>query len=147
MATATEILERLQSLSVREMLIESIEETADLYVDLNTAQLLEGKDGDNQPLRPQYAIESYADQKNRMNPLPGYGNPDLKLTGAFYKGYGVRVEGTDVVKFSTVSYADGLFEKYGNAIGQLDEERHEEYVQGDLAPILYDKFREQTGLI
>jgi len=82
-----------------------------------------------------------------MNPAPGYGNPDLKLTGAFYQGYGIRVEGDEVIKDSDVEYADDLFLKYGNAIGQLDEQRHEQYVEEELAPTLYEKVREQTGLI
>lgn len=147
MATATQILARLKGLNVKDLVTESIMETADRYVELNLAQLLQGKDGNDQPLRPSYARARYARVKFEMNPAPGYGNPDARLTGAFYKGYGVRVEGDQVIKDSNVEYADDLFEKYGNAIGQLDEERHQEYTEEDLAPVLYEKFREQTGLI
>ncbi len=147
MATATEMIERLQGLNIRDLLIESIEETAQQYVELNTAQLYEGKDGNDQPLNPTYASPKYARVKNEMNPTPGYGNPDLKLTGAFYGGYELRVEGDDLVKDSDVEYADDLFAKYGNAIGQLDEANHEQYVNEEMAPVLYEKVRELTGLL
>lgn len=147
MATTRDIIERLQGLNLQELLTESIEETAAQYVDLNTAQMYQGKDGDGQSIAPQYGSESYANEKNQMNPTPGYGIPDLRLSGAFYRGYKVRVEGQDLVKDSDVPYADELFNKYGNAIGQLDEVNHEEYVEQELAPVLYDKVREQTGLL
>jgi hypothetical protein len=147
MATASEIEERLKALDLRKLLTESIEETADQYVELNQQQMYAGKDGDGREISPQYARQDYAVMKNQMNPAPGYGTPDLKLTGAFYQGYGVRVEGDEVIKDSNVEYADQLFEKYGNAIGELDEGRHEEYVEGEMGPVFYDKVREQTGLI
>lgn len=147
MAYTRDIIERLQGLNLESLLTESIAETAAQYVDLNTAQLYQGKDGDGQAISPLYRSNGYADEKSRMNSAPGYGVPDLKLTGAFYRGYTVRVEGQDLVKDSNVEYADELFNKYGNAIGQLNEVNHEEYVERELAPVLYDKVREQTGLI
>jgi hypothetical protein len=147
MATTTEMLERLRSLNVRDLLVSSIEETAAEYVELNTRQMYQGLDGNGQKIQPTYRRQRYARVKNEMNSAPGYGVPDLKLTGAFYQGYGVRVEGDEVVKDSDVPYADDLFEKYGNAIGELDEDFHEEYVDGNLAPLFYDKVREETGLI
>ncbi len=147
MATTSDLLERLQSLNLRELLADSIEETAPEYVELNTQQLFKGLDGMGQSIRPLYRSAKYARVKNQSNPLPGYGTPDLKLTGAFYQGYELKVEGDELVKDSDVDYADQLFEKYGNEIGQLDEENHEEYIQENLAPAFYDRVREQTGLI
>jgi len=148
MATTAQIIERLTTVrdSVRDLLVSSIEETAEQYVDLNTEQMYQGLDGSGQKISPQYKLQEYADMKSQMNSAPGYGTPDLKLTGAFYQGYGVRVEGDDVIKDSDVEYADELFERYGNAIGELDEENHEQYVEGDLAPVFMDKVREITGL-
>lgn len=146
MATASELIERLQGLNLREILTESIEETAPQYVELNTQQLFKGLDGTGGSIHPLYRSAKYARMKNQMNALPGYGTPDLKLTGAFYQGYGVRVEGDEVVKDSDVAYADDLFEKYGNAIGELDEENHEAYIDNGLSPVFTDKVREQTGL-
>lgn len=147
MATTTDIIERLQGMNLQELLTESILETAEQYVDLNTAQLYQGKDGDGQPISPQYAWDTYAAEKNQMNPTPGYGIPDLKLTGAFYRGYTLQVEGDEVIKDSDVEYADDLFTKYGNQIGELDEVNHDEYVNGEMAPVFYDKVRELTGLL
>jgi len=147
MATASQLEERLRNLNLRDILIASIQETAADYAVLNTNQLYEGVDGTGQKIAPQYASEGYADMKSKMNSAPGYGTPDLHLTGAFYRGYQLVVEGDELIKDSNVEYADELFEKYGNHIGQLDAENHEQYVDNTLAPVFYDKVREETGLI
>lgn len=147
MATATEMIERLQNLNLHDALVSSIEETAADYAVLNTGQMYEGLDGSGQKISPQYKSPQYAQEKHEMNPLPGYGYPDAHLTGAFYRGYGMRVEGDELVKDSNVDYADKLFEKYGNELGQLDPENHEKYIEGALAPVFYEKIREETGLL
>jgi hypothetical protein len=148
MSTTAELIQRLTQLrdNMREVLVDSIEETASIYVDLNTEQMYVGKDGTGRSISPMYKFIEYANQKSAMNPAPGFGVPDLKLTGAFYEGYTVHVEGDQVIKDSTVEYADKLFEKYGNAIGELDDDFHQQYVEGDLAPVFMDKVREITGL-
>lgn len=147
MATASQLLERLQNLNLRDTLVSSIEETAADYAVLNTGQMYEGLDGTGQKILPQYKSPQYAREKNYMNPLPGYGYPDAHLTGAFYRGYRLTVEGDELVKDSNVDYADKLFEKYDNELGQLDEENHEKYIDEALAPVFYDKVREETGLL
>lgn len=149
MATAAQLIQRITTLrdNMRETLVEAIEETADQYVELNTKQMYAGLDGTGRQISPQYASQEYATQKNQMNPAPGYGTPDAYLTGAFYRGYGIRVEGDQVIKDSDVEYADKLFEKYGNELGELDDDSREQYINEGMAPVFYDKVREITGLL
>ncbi len=66
-------------------------ELQDEIVRLNTQeQLFKGKDATGQKITPKYKRRRYAVAKNRMNPQPGMGTPDFKVTGAFYKGFYVK---------------------------------------------------------
>src|SRR5690348_238105 len=103
MAYATEIIERLEQLKsgFTTMLEESIQETESGFIDLNTQQMYEGKNSDGGEIGA-YRSEVYAEMKNQMNSLPGFGVPDLKLTGAFYEGYSLRIQGGEIEETSNV---------------------------------------------
>lgn len=71
------------------------------------------KIGDSQP----YKNADYAFDKYRQNPLPGLGNPDLDLTGAFQAGMAVIIAGGVVSIKSSDSKNDKLTAKYPDIFG------------------------------
>lgn len=54
--------------------------------ELNTEQLAQGIDenGNQIGARLPYRSREYANYKNRLNPVAGIGNPDLRLTGDYW---------------------------------------------------------------
>ena len=147
MATPGDILDSLEEMDVEAIIKESVQEVSEEYVKRNLDQLYEGLDSEGQKITPKYRRNKYARVKNEMNPLPGLGTPDLFVTGAFYEGTEVRLEGEDLVEESSVDYAKDLEQKYGEEqIWGLDEENHDEFVNEDLQPLIIEKISEQTGL-
>ena len=70
-------------------------------VEYNREQLSEGIRSDLQQIRPVYVDQWYANMKQRMNGKPKNGTPDLKLTGSFYDGFVIKMQGYN--KYSVTS--------------------------------------------
>lgn len=151
MAGLKAIISKVQSLNMREIAQLSVLNTTDQVVELNQMQLTEGLNakgdllGATKPYRP-YKMEDgreYADFKNRINPVPGYGNPDLYLTGAFYEGMYGQVE-NDVLRIdSRDSKSNALQGKYGRDIFGLTEESKAHYVRVVLKPEAFNELKKQ----
>lgn len=59
-----------------------LKETEDEIIKLNTErQLFLGLNNKGQKIKPSYKNKRYSKSKNLKNPLSGYGNPDLSLSG------------------------------------------------------------------
>lgn len=104
-----------------------IKKTSKEYADLNIDQLRHGKTSKDEHIKPEYASRSYAEIKNKMNPMAGAGIPDLKLTGAFYRGFGVTVSGDTVRVRSSDEKQNALVEKYGIDIFGLSSDSLKKY--------------------
>lgn len=155
--TIVQIIEQLKvaKAAIPRIISESIGETGDQYVAGVKKQLFAGFDGDGDRLQVYqnyYAnfdgtgIQSYPNYKNKLNPTPGYGNPDLNLTGKYYAGLGIHVEGDSVFSGSTDSKDLALQTKYGPAIVKLGGEYSDEYVQTDLGPVVKRNLTDLTNL-
>lgn len=77
-------------------------------------QLLEGKNQHNQPIG-KYNQIPYAIKKEGMNSRPGFGNVDLKLTGAMFEGMKLIQEGDAYTVESNVEYFKDNLDRYGEA--------------------------------
>lgn len=141
----SEMKRRLQGLNVAQVAEETIEETKQAFIDLNTAQMYKGLDNTGQPIHPAYRSPKYARVKHEMNPLPGLGIPDAHVTGAFYRGYTLMAQGGKVTENSTVPYADELSEKYPEMWG-LDPENLVTYRTGPFWSVLKNKVETQLFL-
>jgi len=121
----------------------SIEDTKEQLLDFNTEQLFKGltsMEGNFQ----QYASPIYADLKASRNPLPGYGNPDLFLTGAFYRGFQAEVSGGLIKIYSTDAKAESLEKKYGkDYIYGLSEGYRQEYINEVLRKAFFRNIKKQ----
>ncbi|MDP4151194.1 MAG: hypothetical protein Q8943_17440 [Bacteroidota bacterium] len=144
MSTIRGMLEKFRSLDTDLLVEQSVSETTDQYANLNTEQLHQGLNADGEQIG-QYRNELYATMKHEMNPLPGFGVPDLRLTGAFYAGIRSVIQGDAVVTESTDEKNTALVEKYGHLFGLSDKFR-QEYVNGSLRPRFRQKVRDVTGV-
>lgn len=145
MATFAEMIQRMESLALEAAAEKSVEETAEKIEEKNRQQLVEGFDSDgNRLLR--YRSNKYARAKHEMNPLPGLGNPDLKVTGNFQRRIEVRVSDGDIVTNSDDPKAEDLEEKYGLGIYGLGVEKGNEYIRDDLHPVFKDKIANHLKL-
>lgn len=115
-------LERnLQRLNVADAAADAINRHRDEAAAALRKQLYEGKDATGGRLR-RYRSRLYAEMKNQMNPAPGFGNPDLYLTGAFHRSIRATVTGEGVTFDATDTKAADLVDKYSSAILDISEE-------------------------
>ena len=104
MATASQLLERLQSINIAQEFQDAFNEQAYYAEDLNVMQLKDGMGGDG-PM-PDYSEKS----------VTKYGKPAGRIrlydTGDFYKGITYKAEGDTIKAFSTDQKNDYLEEFY-----------------------------------
>lgn len=62
-----------------------------------------------------YRFEEYAEQKNAMSSLAGFGNVDLTYSGVMGRAIQIDNFNGDYKVFSTVGHYDEIVEKYGEA--------------------------------
>jgi len=75
-----------------------------------------------------YQSEEYAQQKHEQNPLAGYGNVDLFLTGSLSDDITVTKKGEKFEIFSTDEKYKKLASKYGAEEFGLTEEQLQEFL-------------------
>lgn len=129
---AIERLERLKT-NLPAIAEQSVYESRDEYTEDQKEQLFQGSDNRGRSFKTYYDPE-YARMKNQMNPIPGYGYPDLKLTGAFYQGIYTKIEGGKIVVGSTDSKAADLEKKYRYVFGLAPDEM-EKFLYNTLKPV------------
>lgn len=145
MLTISSLSEKFKALNTDKVIDESLNETKDEFKAINKQQLKAGKTNTGENVAPKYRSRKYASAKNQMNPLPGLGNPDLFLTGAFYEGIDVEV-GKDV--FDIISKDEKgpeLENKYKDIFG-LGNNFKKKYLDEDLGPTVQKKISNFIGL-
>lgn len=114
-----------------------VQEHSNVLVDMNTDQLKQGRDSTGAHISPQYYSDDYAEMKNRMNPRPGFGVPDLFFEGDFQEGFFVEKTESGWEIDSRDEKRDRLASKYGKDIfgnTRTDEEEfNREYILPELA--------------
>ena len=108
-------------------------------------QMLEGKNKKGARIG-RYRSGAYARMKEVMNPLPGFGVPDLRLTGEFFKQIYVDIRDNTVIVDSTDEKTQSLVNKYGEEIFGLSKNTKSEFIKKDLRPVFMKKISEATGL-
>lgn len=165
MPTVDDMIENLASFQVRKEATAAIKKNAGAMVLLNLSQLNVGEDINGEHFREyapwQYETgEDYADVKHEMNPKPGWGNPDLRFTGNFYKGFYVEIDGNDIIMDSRDEKSQILQEMYpadpttgttldydrDSLIFGLQDKNHELFLFDVTFPDFAQMFQEATGL-
>lgn len=139
------MLDRFKKVDVQDLSEQSMEAAAPKLSQRQREQLLEGKNALGEKVG-RYRNPQYARMKNAMNPKPGYGVPDLKLSGNFHKGIYTDVRGDTIITDSTDTKTQKLADKYGEEIFGLSEEKKNVFIKEDLHPVFMEKIKQQTGL-
>lgn len=140
------MLRRVKSVQLEREVPVIVQNTADEMVRLNRSQLYKGVNVEGNKLTP-YQSPLYALEKNRTNPAPGLFNPDLFVTGAFYRGFYAQVKaGKSVIFGSTDVKSEALEEKYGKLIFGLTKDNKRVYLDTTVWPMIRAYVSRQTGL-
>lgn len=100
------------------------------FADAQREQLTDGFDNTGGRLRS-YKSRQYAQKKNIMNSRPGFGNPDLKLTGSFHRQLFMTPFRGYLLIGSLDEKAPKLESAYPSALGLADPYKGE-YTEGPL---------------
>ena len=123
----------------------AVQEHSNIIIDMNTETLMHGLDADGEKLTPEYRSDEYAAEKNRMNPLPGEGTPDLFLEGNFHSGFYVKPEKMGWSIDSKDSKRDKLANKYGDDIfgntKEDEKEINEDYIKPEMIEFSLDNLK------
>lgn len=145
--TARGLIRKLEAINVASIVVESVEDTEKDFIEANTTgQLLFGIDKNDQRITPGYKSKYYAKKKALINPLPGLGTPDLKVSGNFYDKMRIKVNRENIEISSGVDYAKRLEENYGDSIYGLNDKQRPAYIFGPFFNAFKNKFESFTGL-
>lgn len=143
--TIVSLSAKFQTLDTNKIIQESLVETIPQFEASQKDQLYAGKTKKGTKIRPGYRNLKYAAAKAAMNPLPGFGTPDLKLTGSFYAGLDVEV-GKDVFDIISKDEKGPMLEnKYPDIFG-LGTTYKSKYLSEGLGPVVRGKISDFTGL-
>lgn len=131
MTTIAEMYNRVKRLDLRKQVPILIEQSADELIALNQRQLYnKSEDSEGIPLRF-YANNGYAFYKEQLNSNPGFGRPDYRLTGAFYRGFYLSVTNSSYSIDSRDSKTAKLEARSPKVFG-LTNDSKSQYVQNTL---------------
>jgi len=137
-----ELHQRVTEVDKDRLIDECLSELKGKVIELNLSQLDAGLNREGKRFR-QYRNRKYAGMKARMNPRPGYGNPDLKLTGDFWKAFRADiVGGIDI--YSTDQKATDLESRYEDIYGLTEDNLN--VLRAEFLILFNDRFRAEVGL-
>jgi hypothetical protein len=99
---------KLKAIDLIQVSLEAVRENEGMLIEMNHAQLQNSIDREGEALG-EYASIEYANKKGRID-------VDLKLTGAFYRGWNVKADDFPILFDSTDSKTEDLKQKYGEEI-------------------------------
>lgn len=144
MTTVTDLQQRLKKLDIHFEAEEAMNNTADDILSKQKDQLLHGVRADGSMIG-KYKSQVYAAKKHAMNPLPGFGNMDWKLTGDLHKALFVDVRRDIFVIDSADSKTGSLIQRFGDPMG-LTKQSQSDYMEQRLQPQFMQQVRIVTGL-
>lgn len=115
-------------------------------IEVNRDNLLSGFNALGVKITRAYRSAKYAEKKRAKNALPGYGVPDLNLTGSFYNAIEFHISGANLVWENSDSKAAKLLEKYGSVLGVSENERLQRYRTEYLYPAIARGIKAKTGM-
>lgn len=114
--TIAGLYEKVQQLNTDRVIEQAFDDTSKQFAEANRDQMNDGIGRDGQKIG-KYQNPAYARRKASLNPKPGYGNVDLRLTGAFQREIIVTANGDKVLTGSLDPKSPQLEAKYPNAFG------------------------------
>lgn len=124
-----------------EIVLEVIRRNEPTLVDLNTAQLMEGKDADGNSLG-EYRNQDYARFKQTLNPR---GVVDLKLEGDFHESFYIEAQRFPVFADARDPKTGKLVDTYGKILGFTKESK--EAAADQIGPEAIDEIKARIFLL
>ena len=140
------LTENLKRIDIREIILEVIKEFEVFFLDANLNQLRHGERMTGKKIG-KYANSQYAAAKYSENPLAGFGNVDLILTGDFSRGIFIKFNGESLIFDSTgKSKDDGkdLLAEWGDDVLGVSAENIAKLVP-DIAQIFIMKVNQRLA--
>jgi hypothetical protein len=151
MTTVAEMMRRLQSLQIKESVVDSIEETKETMLQFNAQQLEQGIRSDGETIH--WLKDShypYTEPYARSKAKKGFQTTvvDLNATTGktFYKTEQIKVDGDDIRYESNIKLAEYLEQNYGVKIWGLTSDNKTDYTKGVFFRALKEKIETKTGL-
>lgn len=138
MGTIADMLKRVKSVQMDQIIQQSVDQTKDSIPELNKHQLEVGLLATSNPIVPKYS-PSYAKKK-------GFTTPNLYVSGDFYRGLYTTVNGNTFTTNSSDIKAFPLETKYSKFIFGLTKDSKTAYSLGVLRPVLNKNLREAIGI-
>lgn len=123
------MLQKVSSINLPEQVPVIIQQTSETAINLNRQQLYDTSVDKHEMKLLSYNWPNYAVMKNKMNPKPGFGHPDLYLTGSFQKAMFMKVEKESFNISSRDSKTFDLVKHYGDDIFGLTLKSKAEYTK------------------
>lgn len=139
------LIDKFKSLDTDKIIMDSFNDTHKSFEDRQRDQLSKGYTNDGKKISPKYRSRKYAHAKNEMNPIPGLGTPDLRLTGAFYAGIDMDTGKNSLDIISKDEKGPELEHKYKNIFG-LGGVHKSQYLKESFGPKMRGKISKFTGL-
>lgn len=133
MATIDKLIRNARQIDMERTVSDTMHATQGELVDAQQEQMLGGKDSEGERIG-KYKNKYYRRKKFNMNPLAGYGNVDLRLTGEFYRNIKIFWFSSSFFFESTDEKNDRLVEKYGEDVFGLNKKSRKGYVRDVLTP-------------
>lgn len=144
MASIFGLLRKVENLNTDSIIEAAMEDTVSQFAEKQRRQLTDGFGSDGNRLK-KYSNAIYAAKKARLNPIPGLGNPDHKLTGDYHRGIYMTVDG-DKVRTGSFDNKQPYLEKRDPKSLGLGGEYKSEYLEFDLSPVIQRKITDVIGL-
>lgn len=144
MATISTLRERLSSINVSEEAETAIDESSDVIVREQKDQLLHGERADGDKIG-RYRSNKYARVKNEMNPLPGLGYMDWRVTGTLHNEIFIDVRPQTFILDSADEKTSSLIDRFGDPFGLTLESRII-VIKEKLRPVLVTNIKKKLGL-
>jgi hypothetical protein len=145
MATIPGFTKRFQRIKIRQTIQEACRVSGFDIIQSIRAQMKRGERGDGQKISPRYSSITYAIDKQRKNPSPGFGIPDLYDTGAFQAGIYIKFGNYNFTIGSNDSKSPDLEAKYTTQIFATNQNTKRELVP-KIYQRLFASLKQQMGL-
>ena len=94
--TIDEMIDAVKKIKVKKFAREAMAKHLPVVEEMNRQQPMRGEDANGDGFLS-YAWDDYAEMKERRNPVPGFGRPDLRLTGAFHRSIKAKLDASTAI--------------------------------------------------
>lgn len=131
--TITDIKERVNSIDFLSIIENCMIDGQDVLTEMQRKQMLLGVNSLDRKIG-KYKNKNYAEKKHAMNPKPGFGFKDLKLTGEFQRSIMVEPRDAEVIFTSNDEKTNEIVNREGSVIFGLTPKNREKYAIKHLEP-------------